>query len=200
MVLVLALVFAESAVLLDFFVPGEVGLVVAGAAAAQNDTALAGIVAAATIGAVAGDSVGYCVGRRFGTDIAEHSRLSRWLRPGLERARRHFDRRGGMTVAIARFVGALRAVVPVVAGSARMRYRVFAAWAVPAAVVWSAVMATVGYVWGDDIAGVIDRAGLLVSAVVVAIIVVLIVRAKRRQHPAAPARSRSPDRRQASAR
>ena len=124
MVLVLALVFGESPVLLDFFVPGEVGLVVAGAAAAQNDTALPGVIAAATIGAVAGDSVGYALGRRFGTDIAEHSRFARWLKPGLDRARRHFDRRSGATVGLARFIGALRAAVPIVAGSARMRYPV----------------------------------------------------------------------------
>ena len=200
MAVVLAVVFAESAVLLDFFVPGEVGLVVAGAAAAQNDTALAGVVAAATIGAVAGDTVGYGLGRRFGTDIAERGRLSRWLRPGLVRARRHFDRRGGVTVAIARFIGALRAVVPVVAGSARMPYRQFAAWAVPAAAAWSAVMATVGHVWGDDLAHVIDRAGLLVSAVVVAVIVVFVVRAKRRQHHRDGERAGSPERPRASAR
>lgn len=192
MALVLAIVFAESAVLLDFFVPGEVGLVVAGAAAAQNDTALPGVIAAATIGAVAGDSVGFCIGRRFGTDIAERSRFARWLRPGLQRARRHFDRRGGATVAIARFIGALRAVVPVVAGSARMRYWLFLAWAFPAAVVWSSVVATIGYVWGDDIAGVIDRAGLAVSATVVLVIVVLLIRSHKRrssragEHPGSP--------------
>jgi membrane-associated protein len=185
MAVVLALVFAESALLLDFFVPGEVGLVVAGAAAAQNDTALSGVVAAATIGAVAGDSVGYGLGRRFGTDIAEHSRLSRWLRPGLERARRHFDRRGAVSVGIARFVGALRAVVPVVAGSAQMPYRRFIAWALPAAAMWSALMATIGYVWGDDIAGVIDHAGLAVSAVVLVVIVALLIRSHRRKRRAA---------------
>jgi membrane-associated protein len=191
MLLVLALVFAESAILLDFFVPGEVGLVVAGAAAAQNDTALPGVIAAATIGAVAGDSVGFGIGRRFGTDIAEHGRFARWLRPGLDRARRHFERRGGATVAIARFVGALRAVVPVVAGSAEMRYRLFLAWALPAAVVWSAVMGTIGYVWGDDIAGVIDRAGLAVSAVVVIVIVVLLIRSHRRRSARAQEGARS---------
>jgi membrane protein DedA with SNARE-associated domain len=184
MVIVLALVFGESAVLLDFFVPGEVGLVVAGAAAAHNDTSLPGVVAAATIGAVAGDSVGYGLGRRFGTDIAEHGRFARWLKPGLDRARRHFDRRGGQTVALARFVGALRAAVPVVAGSARMPYPVFLAWALPAALVWSVAVSTVGYVWGDDIAGVVDRAGLAISAVVVAVIVVLAVRAHRRRRAA----------------
>jgi membrane protein DedA with SNARE-associated domain len=181
MAVVLAVVFAESAVLLDFFVPGEVGLVVAGAAAAQNDTALPGVIVAATIGAFAGDTVGYGLGRRYGTDIAERGRLSRWLRPGLERARRHFDRRGAATVGIARFVGALRAVVPVVAGSAQMPYRRFVVWALPAAVIWSALMATIGFVWGDAIAGVIDRAGLVISAVVVTVIVVLLVRSHRRR-------------------
>lgn len=179
--IVLGIVFAESAVLLDFFVPGEVGLVVAGAAAAQNGTPLPGVIAAAALGAIAGDSVGWVIGRRFGTDLAERSRFARWLGPGLKRARTHFDRRGGATVAVARFVGALRAVVPVVAGSAGLPYRRFVLWAFPAAVAWSAAMASVGYVWGDDIADVIDRAGLAVSAVVVLVIVVLLVRAHCRR-------------------
>lgn len=189
--LVLGLVFAESAVLLDFVVPGEVGLIVAGAAAAQNDTHLSGIIAAAALGAVAGDVVGYVIGRRFGTDLGERGRIGRWLAPGVERAQSHFDRRGGVTVAIARFVGALRAVVPLVAGAAAMRPRSFLGWAVPAAIVWSAAVASAGYVWGDAIADVIDRAGLAVSAVVVVVIVVLAVRGhrRRRAQPSDPARA-----------
>lgn len=189
MAIVLGLVFAESAVFLDFFVPGEVGLVVAGAAAAQNDTALPGIIAAATIGAVAGDSVGYGIGRRFGTDLAEHGRLSRWLRPNLERARRHFERRGAAMVAVARFVGALRAVVPVVAGSTEMRYRLFISWALPAAATWSAMMAMIGYFWGHGIADVIDRIGLASWAVLAVVVVVLVIRGRRRRDT----RSRAPE-------
>jgi len=179
-------------VLLDFFVPGEVGLVIAGTAAAQNGTPLPGVIAAAALGAFAGDVVGYGIGRRFGAGLSERGRIGRHLAPALRRARDHFDRRGGATVAVARFVGALRAVVPVVAGSAEMGFRRFAAWAVPAAIAWSALMATIGFVWGDAIADVVDRAGLLVSAVAIGVIVVLVVRARRRRDVSRPEAAASP--------
>lgn len=104
----LVMVFAESAILVDFLVPGEVGLVVAGAAAAHNDTPRAVVILAAAVGALAGDSLGYWLGRRFGPEVIGRWRWARRLQPSLRRARRHFDRHGGRTVAIARWIGARR--------------------------------------------------------------------------------------------
>lgn len=175
-------------------VPGEVGLVAAGAAAAQNGTPIALIIVAASLGAVAGDTGGYLIGRRFGADVIENWRFARWLRPGLKRARRYFDRRGGAAVAGARWVGALRAVVPVVAGTARMPAPRFAAWDAPSAVAWCAVVVTVGFVWGDDIADLVDRIGLGISAVVVIALIVAFVIVKRRRSSGSSDEQRSSDR------
>lgn len=186
----LALVLAESAILLDLLVPGEVGLVVAGAAAAQNGTSLVAIVGAAAVGAVAGDSLGYAIGRRFGERLVDHWRWTRRrLGPGLERARAHYERRGGASVALARWIGALRAVVPVVAGSSGLPYRKLLAWDVPSAVAWAAVVATVGFVWGDDAAAFVDRIGIGVSVAAVAVLVLVAWRVRRRaatRHGARP--------------
>lgn len=178
--LVLAVVFAESLVITDFVAPGEVGLVVAGAAAAANGTSLPLVVGAAAVGAVLGDALGYTLGRSVGTDLIEHRRWLRWLRPSLRRARRRFDRHGPVIVAAARWVGALRAVVPVVAGSAQLSAPRFVVAAVPSAIAWTATMASVGFLWGDDIAGAVDRVGIGVSVAVVAIIVVIVVIRRRR--------------------
>ena len=179
---VLALVFAESLVITDLIAPGEVGLVVAGAAAARNGTDLALVIGAASIGAIAGDSLGFVLGRRFGTDLVEHHRWLRWLRPSLRRARRRFEQHGPMIVGVARWVGALRAVVPVVAGSARLPAHRFLLAGVPSAVAWSTAMASIGFVWGDDIAGFVDRIGIGLSvAVIAAIVLVVVVRRRRRQ-------------------
>ena len=180
--IVFAMVLAESLILTDLLMPGEVGLVAAGAAAAHNDTAIGLVIAAASLGAVAGDGLGYTVGRRFGTDAVERWRWTRRLRPALQRARRHFERRGGAAVAVARWVGALRAVVPVVAGTAGMPVVRFFSWDLPSAVAWSTAVVTVGFVWGDDIAEVVDRIGLGISAAAIIAIVIAVLLWRRRRH------------------
>ncbi len=177
--LVLGLVFAESAIFLDLLVPGEVGLVVAGAAAAQNGTPLAAVIGAAAVGGLAGDSLGYAIGRRFGEQLVDHWKWTRRrLGPGLERARAHYEHRGGMSVALARWIGALRAVVPVVAGSSGLPLRRLLAWDAPSALAWAAVVTSVGFVWGDDAADIVDRIGLAISvgAVVVLVVVAWLLR------------------------
>ena len=155
----------------------------AGAAAAESGTPLWAIVAVAALGAVAGDSVSFWLGRRFGTDVIDRWRWvkRRWT-PRLRRAQHHFERRGGLSVAVARWVGALRAVVPVVAGTAGMPYRTLLVWDAPSALGWSAVVATLGFVLGDDIASVVDRLGLVVSLAAVTVIAVTwAVRRHRRE-------------------
>ena len=179
--LVFLVVFAESAILLDLVVPGEVGLVLAGTAAEQNGTSLVLVIVAATLGATAGDSLGYVVGRRFGPALVTRWRWTRRLEPSLERARDHYARRGGVTVAVARWIGALRAVVPVVAGAAALTYRRFLAWSLPSAAAWSAVVASLGFAFGDDVVELVDRVGLGVSLVAVAVVVGAVWYARRRR-------------------
>lgn len=176
---VLAVVFAESLVITDFIAPGEVGLVVAGAAAANNGTSLALVVGAGAVGAMLGDALGYLLGRTVGTDLVKRRRWLRWLRPSLRRARRRFDRQGPVIVAAARWVGALRAVVPVVAGSARLSPPRFVIAAFPSAVAWTATMASIGFVWGDEVAGAVDRVGIGLSVAIVALVVVIVVVRRR---------------------
>jgi membrane-associated protein len=170
-VVTLLVVFAESAILLDLLVPGEVGLVLAGASAAAGDVPLWMVIGAATVGAVLGDSFGYWIGHRFGRAGIHRWRWTRQqLEPRLDRAHEHFERRGGASVAVARWVGALRAVVPVVAGAADLRVRTFLAWDVPSALLWASAVATAGYVAGDEVASTVDRVGWAISLVVVALL------------------------------
>ena len=107
----------------------------------------------------------------------------KWLRrrvePAVERSREYFKRRGGLAVFAARWVGALRAVMPVVAGISDMRYRRFPAWDVPAVILWTSLVVSVWFYFGDGIAEVVDRIGLTVSLVIVVLVVALIVLRRR---------------------
>jgi membrane-associated protein len=180
--------FGESAIALDLVVPGEAGMVFIGAAARDGDASLPLVIAAGAVGAMAGDTFGYFVGRRWGTRV-----LYRWpwlrrrVKPSVERSRDYFARRGGLAVFAARWVGALRAVMAVVAGLSKMPFSRFLAWDVPAAILWTSVVVSAGYYFGDAIAGVVDRIGLVVSLVVVALLVTAFVvrnrlRSRRSEH------------------
>jgi membrane-associated protein len=177
----LALGFGESAIALDLVVPGEVGMVFIGAASRAGDAPLTLVIAAGVVGAVAGDSFGYFIGRRWGTTVLYRwNWLRRRVEPSVERSRAYFARRGGVAVFVARWVGALRAVTPVVAGVSNMPYRRFLAWDAPAAILWTSAVVSAGFYFGDDIAGVVDRIGLGVSLVVVALLVALFAVRRRR--------------------
>lgn len=188
LLLAFVLAFGESAIGLDLVVPGEVGMVFSGAAADRNGTPLVLVIVFASVGAVAGDCVGFAVGRRFGVGIVHRWSWSRRrIGPALERAHVYYAERGGWSVFGGRFVGMLRAVVPLVAGSARMPWPRFLLWDVPAAVLWVIATTTAGYLLGSSIAGLVDRLGLGVSLVVLTVLAgVLLVRWWRH-------RDRSPD-------
>ena len=162
------LAFSETAILLDLAVPGEVGLVLAGAAAAHGDHPVAAVVMAGALGATAGDTASYLVGRRWGRAVIERFALTRRrLAPLVDRAEAHFAQHGGRSVFLARWVGALRAVVPFVAGLGRLRPTTFLGWNVLASLAWASVVVLLGWGFGERVASVVDRVGLGLSAVVV---------------------------------
>jgi membrane-associated protein len=180
--------FAETALFLDLVVPGEVGLVVAGAAGERADVALPLIVGAAAAGAICGDSVSYALGRRYGLRLIRRwEPVRRRLEPSVERARGHFADRGGRAVFFGRFVGALRAVVPFVAGMSAMPLRRFLAWNVAASVVWTSIVVSLGFFVGRHVHDDVDRVSLLFSAVVIGgLVVSWFVRRRRARRVNAP--------------
>jgi membrane protein DedA with SNARE-associated domain len=170
------LAFCETAAFLDFFVPGEVGMVIAGAAARRSGTPLVLVALSGAVGATVGDSVSYTLGRVYGMRLVERWDFTRrHLGPKIERAHGYFEERGGAAVFFGRFVGALRAVVPFVAGIAGMPFRRFFVWNVAASVCWAGLVISLGYVFGESIASVLDRLGLWLSVVVVGFVAAYLV-------------------------
>jgi len=166
------LAFSECALFMDLVVPGEAGMVVAGAAAARAEVPLVTMIAAAAVGAIAGDSVSYWMGRRFGMRLIRRwEPVRRRLEPRVERSHAYFAQRGGTAVFLGRFVGAVRGVVPAVAGMSAMPYRRFLSWNVLASIVWTSAVVSAGYLLGRNVEKVVSKASLAITLVVVGVAV-----------------------------
>jgi len=138
--------FLESAAFVGLLVPGETVVLLGGVVAALGRVDLFGVIAVAAVGAVAGDQVGYVVGRAFGPSL-RRGRLSE--RIGVRRrAEELVARRGGLAVFLGRWVGVLRAVVPVAAGAVGVPRAVFTVWNVIGGVSWAGAVVGVGYLAG----------------------------------------------------
>ena len=141
-----ALVFAESGILLGFFLPGDTVLFAAGLLSGDPDThlSLPILIAVVLVAAVAGDAVGYWLGARAGLPLLQ-GRDGRVLNAAnLARAERFYERYGVLAVVIARWIPWIRTVTPVLAGVAGMPYRRFLPANVVGAVLWGAGLLTLG--------------------------------------------------------
>lgn len=158
--LVIALFAAlESSAFVGLFIPGELALLLGGYIAYQGHAGLVPMMAAATAGAIVGDSIGYEIGRHLEGSI-RRSRLGRKV--GDERwarAEHYVALRGGRAVFFGRFVGVLRALVPAIAGDARMPYRRFLVWNVVGALVAAPAVIVLGYLAGSSYEVVEKRLG-----------------------------------------
>jgi membrane-associated protein len=162
-------VFAEDALFVGFVLPGETAAILGGVAARLGHVPVTAVFAVVAVAAVVGDSVGYEIGRHFGPRILG-LRVLESRRPQLDRAQDLLARRGGPAVFLGRWVAFFRAVMPALAGSARMRYPVFLAFNAAGGITWAAVTVGVGYLAGASYARVeklVGRGSALVVAVVV---------------------------------
>jgi membrane-associated protein len=146
----------EASLLTGVVVPGDV-VVLFAASTATTPTRFAVLWAAVAAGSVVGESVGYGIGHRFGERV-QASRVGRWL--GQERWARAADflqRRGARAVFAGRFLAAVHAVLPIVAGTVRMGYRRFVSAAVVGALTWSVLYMTIGALAGASYRAVAEQ-------------------------------------------
>lgn len=150
--LLAAIVFAESGLLIGFFLPGDSLLFIAGFFTATNDhlpslpvTALVVFVAA-----VLGDQVGYLFGRKVGPNLFDRPQ-SRFFRPShVDKAHAFLEKHGSKTIVLARFVPIVRTFAPIVAGVGRMRYRTFITYNLIGGFVWGVGITTLGHFLGQQ--------------------------------------------------
>lgn len=163
-------VFAEDALFVGFLLPGETAAVLGGVAASRGHVSVAAISVTVVAAAVVGDTVGYEVGARYGTRLLDRPVLRR-RDAQVRAARRTLAERGGPAVFLGRFVAFLRAMMPFLAGTSRMRYRQFLAYNAAGGLAWGLSCVLLGYLAGNSY-GVVEKYVGRATAVVLAVLVV----------------------------
>jgi len=147
---ILAVVFVESGLLIGFLLPGDSLLFTAGLLSA-NDVLpdLWVLLVTIPIAAIAGDQVGYAIGRKAGPSVFRRPDSRFFRQEYVERSTEFFERYGARTIVIARFVPIVRTLAPVMAGVSRMSYRTFVVFNVIGGIAWGVGLTTLGYFLGQ---------------------------------------------------
>ncbi|MGF1429303.1 VTT domain-containing protein [Kitasatospora sp. LaBMicrA B282] len=182
---ILAVVFAESGLLIGFFLPGDSLLFTTGLLVADGqylDQPLWLVCLLVVVAAVLGDQVGYLFGRRVGPALFRRPDARLFRQEHLAKAGAFFERHGPKAIVLARFVPVVRTFTPIVAGAGRMNYRVFALYNVVGGVLWGAGITVLGALLGrvDLVRENIEL--ILVGMVLLSVVPVVIelLRARRR--------------------
>jgi membrane-associated protein len=203
LLLLFGIVFAESGLFFGFFLPGDSLLLTAGVLSAKFPDAFPIwlVCAVSFVAAVTGDAVGYTFGKRVGGKLYERPDSRLFKRSHLQAAVAFYEKHGGKTIVIARFLPFVRTFAPIVAGAAGMPYRRFALFNFAGALIWAIGVPLAGYVLGRSIApDVLDRyLYLIIAAVVVLSALPTVITVYRHNREEVHARVRSRGRKGASA-
>ncbi len=162
----IVIVFVETGLFVGFFLPGDSLLVTAGLFAASGQLELWSIFLFVSLAAIVGDTLGYTIGARTGPRIFTREDSLFFHKKHLISAREFYDRYGGITIVLARFMPIIRTFAPVVAGVGRMQYRRFVFYNVFGGIGWVVSMTSLGYLLGKAVPD-IDRHIHVVIVVVI---------------------------------
>ena len=188
LLVLLLVVFVESGLLVGFFLPGDSLLFTAGLLINTQDVLpLWLVLLTVPMAAIAGDQVGYLIGRSAGPRIFNRPDSRFFQQEYVDKAYAYFDKYGARTIVLARFVPIVRTFAPVVAGVSRMQYRTFVTYNVVGGILWGAGVVLLGYFLGG-IAFVADNVEPIILGIVALSVlpIVLEVLRARREHRAGP--------------
>lgn len=163
-----SIVFAETGLLFGFFLPGDSLLIAAGLVAQRDHFALELLIPLLIVAAVTGDATGYAIGRRAGPRLFAREDARFFHRRHLDRARAFYERHGGKTIVLARFLAVIRTFAPTTAGAAGMSYLRFTLYNVVGGVAWVLSMTLLGFFLGEAVPN-LDAVLFLVVGVVIAV-------------------------------
>lgn len=170
-----AIVFTETGLLVGFFLPGDSLLITAGLVAAAGGLNIWWINVLLAVAAVSGDSVGYAIGARIGPRLFTREKSLLFNPAHVERTRRFYARHGAKTIVIARFVPIIRTFAPVVAGVGTMEYRRFLVYNIAGGVGWVTSMTWAGYLLGRAIPNIGEYVHVVVVIVIVLSVIPIVV-------------------------
>ncbi|MEO8447328.1 MAG: VTT domain-containing protein [bacterium] len=143
------IVFAETGLLVGFFLPGDSLLITAGLLAAQGYMDIAILNVALIIAAIAGDQVGYLFGKKTGPRIFSREKSRFFAKDHLIKANEFYEKYGGRAIIYARFVPFARTFAPIIAGVANMSYKKFVSYNIFGGILWVVSMTMLGYFFGN---------------------------------------------------
>jgi membrane-associated protein len=162
-----AIVFAESGLLIGFFLPGDSLLFTAGFLASQGIFNIWALTIGCFIAAVVGDSVGYAFGHRVGKRLFKREDSVFFHKDHLEKARKFYEVHGKKTIILARFLPVIRTFAPIVAGMGTMHYPTFLLYNIVGGALWSIGLSLAGYFLGKSIPDVDKYLLPIIAAIII---------------------------------
>ncbi len=164
-----AIVYAESGIMIGFFLPGDSLLFTAGLLSATKHVLwpFPVLLLGCAVAAILGDQTGYLFGQKVGPTLFNKPDSRLFKHEHLQRAEDFYERHGSKTIVIARFVPIVRTFAPIVAGASKMQYRTFVLYNIIGGAVWSTLMLCLGYGLGKKFPGIgnyLDYAVLIIVA------------------------------------
>lgn len=151
---IFGIVFAESGLLLGFFLPGDSLLFTAGFLASQGYFNILILLTLCFLAAVLGDSFGYAFGKKTGPKLFTREDSLIFKKSHLERARVFYETHGGKTIILARFMPIIRTFAPIIAGVGMMKYKTFLLYNIVGGAIWAIGLLLAGYLLGNIIPNV----------------------------------------------
>jgi membrane-associated protein len=164
--LVCVIVFIETGFFVGFFLPGDSLLVTAGVFAASGQLHISELLLLVPLCAIAGDQIGYWIGRKAGQALYRREDSLVFRKRHLESAHLFYEKYGGKTVILARFVPIFRTFCPPVAGAAQMPYGRYFAYDVVGGLLWGGGMVLGGYLLGRQIPNISDNIHYVIAVVI----------------------------------
>jgi membrane-associated protein len=175
-IVVAAIIFAENGLLIGFFFPGDsvlftVGLLIQGTAHFKLDLNLELVILLLFVMAVLGANVGYLFGKKIGPALFKRPNSLLFKQENVQKAQNFYDRNGGKTIILARFIPVVRTFVPLIAGIAKMKYKTFMTFNIIGGLLWTAGVTSLGFFLGK----LLRSMGLDVDAVILPIVALILI-------------------------
>jgi membrane-associated protein len=164
--LVCVIVFVETGFFVGFFLPGDSLLVTAGVFAASGQLHISELLLLVPLCAIVGDQIGYWIGRKAGQALYQREDSLIFRKRHLQRAHEFYEKYGGKTVILARFVPIIRTFCPPVAGAAEMSYGRYLAYDVTGGILWGGGMVLVGYSLARQIPNISENIHYVIAVVI----------------------------------